>query len=161
MISASTGIPPHVKLITNLRDLLDLFQAERLHRKELQGNLCTTVKSAIEETALANGNITYHSMTSILDNHQRKMEDALSSQNRLIDDKLLVFLSSANCAPNGTNNSPSPRTPISSIYKLFNWDGHFWQVTKGFMFPSDCKRKLAWELWVIGQPNYLLQDGTR
>ena len=101
MISASTGIPPHVKLITNLKDLLDLFQEERLHRQELQGNLCTAVKSAIEETALANGNITYHSITSILDNHQRKMEDALSSQNRLIDDKLLEFVLSANRAPIG------------------------------------------------------------
>lgn len=161
MISASTGIPPHVKLITYLKDLLDLFQEERLHRRELQVNLCTAVKSAIEETALANGNITYHSITSILDNHQRKMEDALSSQNRLIDDKLMAFLSSANRAPIGTNNSPSPRTPTSSIYKLFNWDGHFWQVPKGFMFPSDCKRKRAWELWLIGQPNYMLQDGTR
>ena len=162
IIRAPTGIPPHVKLITNLTDLLHMFQEERQHRRELQDNLCTAVKSTIEETALSNGNITYHSMTSILDNHRRKMEDALSSQNRLIDEKISAFLSSANRAPIGTNNSTSPPPPpVLSRYKLFNWDGHFWQVPKGFMFPSDCKRKRAWELWLIGQPNYMLQDGTR
>ena len=100
-------------------------------------------------------------MTSILDNHQRKMEDALSSQNRLIDEKILAFLSSGNRAPIGTHNLPSPSTPIRSTYKLFNRDGHFWQVPKGFRFLSDSKRKQAWELWLIGQPNYMLQDGTR
>ena len=28
------------------------------------------------------------------------------------------------------------------------------------MFPSDCRRKRAWELWLIGQPNYMAVDGT-
>ena len=28
------------------------------------------------------------------------------------------------------------------------------------MFPKDVKRKRAWELWLIGQPNFLKEDGT-
>ena len=76
--------------------------------------MCTTAKYAIEETSLANGNITHHSMTSILDNHQRNMEDIISSQNRLIDEHISAFLSSEDLAQIETNNSPYPPTLIRS-----------------------------------------------
>ena len=50
-------------------------------------SLCETVKGVIEETALANGNIIHHSMSSILDDHQKKIDESLSNQNKIIDEK--------------------------------------------------------------------------
>ena len=68
-INAPTGIPPHVKLLSKLSDLLNIFQEERQNRRELQDKLSDSVKAAIEETAIANGNITHHSMSNILEKH--------------------------------------------------------------------------------------------
>ena len=52
---APTGIPPHVKLLTKLTDLLNMFQDQRKARREMHLSLCETVKGAIEENAISNG----------------------------------------------------------------------------------------------------------
>ena len=72
----------------------------------------------------------------------KKIDESLSNQIKIIDEKLATFLVATDCAPVGKNVSPYP-TPIQSAYKLYHWDGRFWQVPKGFMFPSDCRRKHA------------------
>ena len=157
-INAPTGIPPHVKLLSKLSDLLNMFQEERQNRRELQDKLSDSVKAAIEETAIANGNITHHSMTNILEKHQKQIDESLAMQNKIIDEKLAALTSQLGGQP--TNNNDTPPPPPPSPYELYNWDGRFWQVPKGFMFPKDVKRKRAWELWLIGQPNFLKEDGT-
>ena len=157
-IQTPTGIPPHVKLLSKLHELLGLFQDERVQRRAMQETLIATVKGAIEETALSNGNITHHSMTTILDNHQKRMDEAMENQNKVIDEKISVFMSK-NHAPVVATNASSA-VPTQSGIPLYNWDGRFWQVPKGFLFPTDCKRKRAWELWLIGQPSYMAPDGT-
>ena len=89
----------------------------------------------------------------------KKIDESLSNQNKIIDEKLAAFFVPTDCAPVEKNVSPYP-TPIQLAYKLYHWDGCFWQVPKGFMFPSDYKRKRAWELWLIRQPNYMAENGT-
>ena len=74
-INSPTGIPPHVKLLSKLSELLNMFQEERQNRRELQDKLSDSVKVAIEETAIANGTITRHSMSNILDKHQKQIDE--------------------------------------------------------------------------------------
>ena len=70
-IQAPTGIPPQVRLLSKLTDLLNLFQDKRKSQRGMHFSLCETVQSAIEDTALENANITHHFMSSILDEHQK------------------------------------------------------------------------------------------
>ena len=93
-IQTPTGIPPHVKLLSKLQELLGLFQEEREQRRVMQETLVATVKAAIEENALANGNITHHSMCTILDDHQKRMDESMEKQNKLIDKKMSAFMQS-------------------------------------------------------------------
>ena len=55
-----------------------MFQEEQQNRRELQDKLSESVKAAIEETAIANGNITHHSMSNILDKHQKQIDESLA-----------------------------------------------------------------------------------
>ena len=64
-----------MKLLSKLSELLNMFQEERQNRRELQDKLSDSVKVAIEETAIANGTITRHSMSNILDKHQKQIDE--------------------------------------------------------------------------------------
>ena len=158
-IQTPTGIPPYVKLLSKLQELLGLFQEEQVQQCAMQETLVATVKAAIEENALANGNITHHSMCTILDDHQKRMDESMEKQSKLIDEKMSAFMQSRGHVPAVTTNASSAVQTQSDI-GLYNWDGRFWQVPKGFLFPIDCKRKRAWGLWLIGQPSYMALDGT-
>ena len=59
-----------------------MFQEEQQNRRELQDKLSESVKAAIEETAIANGNITHNSMSNILDKHQEQINESLAKQNK-------------------------------------------------------------------------------
>ena len=43
---------------------------------------------------------------------------------------------------------------------MYCYDGRFYQVPKNFCFPTSTKRKRAWELWLLGQAGFQLEDGT-
>ena len=73
-----------------------------------------SVKAAIEDTAIANGNITHHSMSNILDKHQKRIDESLAKQNKIIDEKLAALTSQLGGQPTSNSNDQSPPPPQSS-----------------------------------------------
>ena len=84
------------------------------------------------------------------------MTDSLAAQNASIEMKMGQLLA---CVQ---GNAPSPFANVGTTSEsvshsvnannncVHQWDGWFWHVPKVFLFPTECRRKRAWELWLIG-----------
>ena len=141
-INAPTGIPPHVRLMSSIADLVEMVREERNERVNLEEKLVNAVENSIENNAISNGNITHHSVSKILQTHQKQMTDSLAAQNASIEMKMGQLLA---CVQ---GNAPSPFANVGTTSEsvshsvnannncVHQWDGRFWHVPKGF-FISD------------------------
>ncbi len=147
-INGPTGIPPHVKMMTQLSDMLKLVNEERIHRKELEEKMTKTVENAIEKHALTNGHLTHQSVKNILHQHQQEVNQSLSQTTTEINDKMDHLINAMK--GNGMNrienemrnnnlneNNIIPQNNI--MRNLHQWDGKFWHVPKCFQFPKDVR----------------------
>lgn len=168
-IDAPTGVPPHVKMLSSLSQLLQLLQEERSHRQSLEDSLIETVEKAIERNALQNGNITHHSVSEILKTHQERINLQINDHSTKIDSQLsdiLQCLRGRNVPNSSMPLSNEREDTLNGAYSedvirrnLHFHNGRYWHVPQCFDFPMDCKRRRAWELWLIGQPNYQKENG--
>jgi hypothetical protein len=156
-------------MMTQLSDMLKLVNEERIHRKELEEKMTKTVENAIEKHALTNGHLTHQSVKNILHQHQQEVNQSLSQTTTEINDKMDHLINAMkgngmnrieNEITNNNLNENSILIPQNNIMRnLHQWDGKFWHVPKCFQFPKDARRKKAWELLLIGQPNYKNEKG--
>ena len=150
-------------MLAKLTNLLTLFQEEKERRDEMQTSLITAVTGAIEEHAKSNGNITHHSVCAILQSHQDKIDNTLKTQSEEINNKMTSILASLQGhpprnVPNSENAMFTQHSPTTQNH-LHQWGGRFYHVPEHFIFPVDCCRKRAWDMWLLGQPSYRKQNG--
>jgi hypothetical protein len=170
-IDSATGIPPHVKMMTKMSELLSLLQDERANRVALEDKLVETVEKSIEKNALNNGNITHSSVSQILRKHQDDMNKKIREQSSNIDNKLnnlITAITNGTTSHNhqsivfGGEDSANENNNNNNIQRcLYNWDGKFWHVPPNFSFPKLCTRRRAFELWLVGMPNFKKENGDK
>ena len=170
-MSTPTGIPPHCKMMVDLKALMEMLTLQRKDHMDMKQDLIMAVRESIEQHAIENGHLTHSSVTSILNQQneaqKRRIDEVFLNRDRDIDIKLNSILSALRTdrAPPLHDNLPSfeennVNDGVRTRSFLHSWGGKFWHVPENFMFPAKCNRKRAWELWILGQPNYVLADGT-
>ena len=162
-ITAPTGIPPHIGLLSKIEILLKLIKSERNDRQTFEERLANTVENSIEQHAIQNGHLTYGAVKSILNKQQDEFKLHMQSHTNEIHKQLKEMIASLR-TPNNQNSSASNETSHSSHTviqnSIYGWGGKFYQVPSNFSFPKKTKRKRAWELWLRGQPGFQLPDGS-
>ncbi len=179
VIDSPTGIPPHVVQMRQLKDLLTHFKVEREARMNLEEKLVKTVQDTIEQQALTNGHITAASLNNILSKHQSDMNQKLQEERDIVDKKLDHLIQLVNRPFDPTATAPAPFPIVEEVQQqdegcvreevdekgitrhLHYWNGKFWHVPQNFEFPKSCSRRRAWELWLIGMPNFITADGRK
>ena len=140
--------------------------------KNLTSQLIETVESAIERNALANGNITYASVSSIIKEQQEQFNTRLQS----MEDRQTSNMNTILQALQGNKHSHSHQVDPTfqnnlqgSSLSLTNqrWYQHYcngkcWHVPENFGFPSNpCFLRIGWHFWLKGMPNFVGIDGTK
>lgn len=176
IIEAPTGIPPHVKQMRMVNEIFKHLKDERQAMMQLEEKLVKVVETTIENHALTNGHITAASIQTIFQNHQKHIHDKLHHQRLLTDQKLDHVIGLLNRSSD--YHAPPPPLPMFPMNlgqernfvrsdtdengikrHLHYWDGKYWHVPKNFQFPKSCSRRRAFDLWLLGLPNFKTVDG--
>ena len=127
----------------------------------LENRLVSSVENAIERNAMQNGNITHSSVSKILRTHQKEMSDKMQYQLSHIDRKLSALIATLNSQSNNNqtpfimpNNNHVQQNSTTIQRTLHYWDGKYWHVPKNFDFPKACTLRRAFEMWLVGLPNF-------
>jgi len=143
-IPHATGIPPHVRQLKMLRNLLTVCG----NTFEKVGNLFEEVKQAakeaIENAALGSGHITAAHLDEKIGEVKQYFDDQVENLTRLgILQTQGVTESTA-----ATGNGGTVQTQYTYSYADRTWD-----VPEGFTLPANTNRRSAWDLWLHGDPN--------
>ena len=160
-IPSPTGIPPHVNILQQVKRMTDVLQELREESASLETKLQQAVENQIERHAIQNGNITYSSLKDLLNEQKQQYTSDLHDYTTNVNTKINELINAVqnNRTINEIHTSETSATSIVNR-EMFCYDGRFFQVPKNFSFPNSTKRKRAWELWLLGQPGFQLEDGT-
>ena len=151
-INAPTVIPPHVKMMSQVTDIMALLQAERNYKLNFQDRILEQVKQSIEAHAFSNGNLTHDFVLNLFQRHRANVNETLKQQNESLNakiDNLLLVLRGQKNGASLTNNKNNERSqssgmPMQNVRILHQWDGKFWHITKFFKFTKDLRRRRGW-----------------
>ena len=136
-------------------------------KKELGNSIVKIVKDSIEAHARTNGHLTHQSVTNIIEQNQKVIDEKIQSHNsKLLNDIRSVIQGQQSHQQQQAHTTIQPPPPPSDSIRthqyFYQCDGlsMYWNVPKGFQFPKGCKRKEAWTFWIRGMPNYATEDGT-
>ena len=152
-MNSLSGIPPHVKMISQLSEMLELLKAERIEKASFNDKTVKEVKESIETHAFSNGHLTHDYVLKLFENHQSKVNHHLNERTTTLSNKIdhllqVVRGQAGGYTPNSLNsieNDQGTDITIDSTSMLHQWDGKFWHVTKCFKFPRDVRRKRGWD----------------
>jgi len=143
----ATGIPPHVEQMKLQKQLLEVCKNTFGRVDSLLDNFGEKIKEVFEERAIENGQVTMHQMKNMFSEFQKSIKEDVTSQiqnlniptpqnNDVIDDKVVLSgktIDHHSKEPNGT---------------LFFWNNRFWEVPKGFDFPTKVNLRMGFEFWL-------------
>ena len=123
----------------------------------LLDNFGEKIKEVFEERAIENVQVTMHQMKNMFSEFQKSIKEDVTSQiqnlniptpqhNDVIDDEVVLSgktIDHHSKEPNGT---------------LFFWNNRFWEVPKGFDFPTKVNLRTGFEFWLQGIPNFVIKD---
>ena len=101
-IDAPTVIPPHVKMMSQVTDIMALLQAERNDKLNFQDRILEKDKQSIEAHAFSNGHLTHDFVLNLFQRHQSNVNETLKHQNESLNakiDNLLLVLRGKNIRP--------------------------------------------------------------
>ena len=113
------------------------------------------VSNKLEEIAADNGSLTRGSVESIMKAEFETMRQTMESNiHTTIKDSLESAGFKISCQEDESGNAITSNTTsnVSQVdgSPIYQYDGKFYFVPKGFLFPDDVKRKTAWRFWLIG-----------
>ena len=152
-ISAPTGIPPHVHILKSLHEVINLQLQLQNENKQLLRYIHDAFKEAIDDKAAESGHLTQSGVEALLKMYNEEIGKSLVSKIDTLLNKLGHDVRSNNDSSNVSNNS-------QNRYKMYSYDGKFWDVPQGFAFPEKVTRKKAWEIWLYGFPGYMMKKGN-
>ncbi len=171
VISHASGIPPHVTQAKQLQGIREMLEEERRERREFQTMIIETIKNTIEQNGIANGNITYSTFVShmedVQDRHNKRIEDI----EKKIDQQNTILINTLQGNNDRTTSySPHALSPMfqnvsvrqnENDRRTYVYQGRYWHVPEGFEFPTKATRRKGWQMWLKGLPNYHSQTGEK
>ena len=88
VMNKPTGIPPHVELATQMKEVLSHVISLAQIQKDQTSTLVSTIEKAIDEKAYDSGNITGSRLREILASYQSESANLVDSRLLSVDDKL-------------------------------------------------------------------------
>jgi hypothetical protein len=149
----ATGVPPHVKQLTLMKNLLDLCQTTLEKVTEHATVVRQTIFDAMEERAIENGQISRHQIISILDEFRSSIKDDAREQLEAIRQSQTGMLPLFNGGGAGGGGAGIV-VHGGNRGTLFSFGGRFWDVPATFAFPAGVKRDVGWKLWLQGMPGF-------
>ena len=146
-MSKSTGVPPHVKQLNLITNLLDLCQTTLLKVTDQATMVRQTIFDAMEERALENGQISRHQIITILDEFRNAIRDDVHEQVQSIRGQAGIL------AP-PVHGGGGTTAVVHNQGNFFTYGSRFWDVPATFSFPAGVKRDVGWKLWLLGMPGY-------
>ncbi|CAJ1945678.1 unnamed protein product [Cylindrotheca closterium] len=142
-----TGIPPHIEVACQLKDLrkdmLDLIKAtgknkkdRKAAEKEFREQVTNAVRGSIEQENVNNGNVSGSCMISILDNHKTQTKNELK---KMLTDFKTTYLAMTQGQPQAPPIPPiqgatTTNCSLSSDTKMFQYINKWWFVPEIFQF---------------------------
>ena len=135
-INAPIGIPPHVKMMSQVTDIMALLQAKRSYKLNFQDRILEQVKQSIEAHAFSNGYLTHNFVLDLFQRYQENVNETIKQHNESLNakiDNLFLVLRGQNNGASLTNNqnnemTQSSRMPMQNGIILHQWDGKFWNM---------------------------------
>ena len=148
-MSKSTGVPPHVKQLNLITNLLELCHTTLLKVTDQATTVRQTIFDAMEERALENGQISRHQIITILDEFRNAIRADVHEQVETIRVQAGGML-----APPVNGGGGTAVVVHSNRGNFFTYGGRLWDVPASFTFPAGVKRDVGWKLWLLGMPGY-------
>ena len=144
VMTVPTGIPPHINQNRDMREVLDILKVVKTNQENQVEEIKKSIHDAFEDRALENGNPTNSSIQALLTNFQERQQNELKDR----FDKILERLEGSTAVVNNTTAAaPSQQHHTPS---LFSYDGHFYSVPNGFVFPALATLKEGLGFWLFG-----------
>jgi hypothetical protein len=163
VMTTATGIPPHVEVASqlkeisdDLRSLIKEVQENEGNRKEaeaqFQAQVIDVVKKGIEEQHFDNGHVTGLRLKQILDEHvQQQRQDITTMFQKFADRHFAAGLQGQEQPATATNRTAQVTATTGSLLSnLFTYRGQFWHVPENFKFPNKPTLDKALRLWLKG-----------
>ena len=147
VMTVSTGIPPHINQNRDMRELLGIVKVVKNNQENQVEEIKQCIHNAFEDRALENGNPTNASIQPLLTNIEKRHS---SNLDHCLDQFLEQIQGSTVVVNNTTAAAPSQQQHQGPEQSLFSYNGHFYYVPDGFIFPASAALKQGLEFWFFG-----------
>jgi hypothetical protein len=145
-----TGIPPHVRQAQILQDILNTTTATLERLIEQTDEIKRVIREAIIENDIQSGRITLPVLLEKLEEHQQNLTT-------MLDNKLKSHLGPWQRQSSVQQGNSSSNNGVPGV---FNYEGREWDVPQHWLPPRQVKRRVGWDFWLLGQPNFCMQDAS-
>jgi hypothetical protein len=151
-----TGIPPHVELACQLKEILDNALELVVNIRDQTSRITEAVKTAIDEKSWDSGQVTGTRLREILATFQEESMGAVNARLDGIRAEFQRVAAGGGGADNDDNfnnfdedEEPRGEGAQRQPQSAFAYDGHFYDVPQGFQFPNATLRQ-GLRFWLKG-----------
>ena len=138
VMTVPTGVPPHINQNSDIQELLEIITVVKHNQENQVEEIKKCIHNAFEDHALENRNPTNASIQALLNDIQKRDSSNLDD---CFDQLYEQIQGSTMVVNNITTAAPSQQQHQGSEQLLFSYNGHFYYVPGGFLFPASATLK--------------------
>ena len=163
--SAATGVPPYVQQLQLMTSAIETCQATLARVTEQTDRLKQNISDAFRARPRTNnpitqtgrphdsGQVTREEIVTILDDFFNGLRSDIQTHFATLNSRRVGIHQPVQVVSNHSVQLPGQQNAATAS-TIYSYEGRFWDVPDGFVFPVGIQRDEGWKLWFHGMPTY-------